>query len=172
MNWSPHRLKQLIVGKDWRLTRVAFLSAGTLGLFGAWVSYLASRGVVTQSEPGVFFWMTQTLHLAPFWEPQVDTMMWVYGYVLVGGIALIHAFFNEGYLPTLVLALSPVYGADLWLVPLTEASVAFAPVQAVLESAIPEGWIVATLGFVVGVALRQKDSLYSIRVALLPEISN
>ena len=77
----------------------------------------------------------------------------VVGYVLVVGLSGAHAYFNRGYVTSLVLALSPAVGAALWSIHGLDEYVAPTPLL-VVDRVLPEGVVVATAGFLLGLGLR------------------
>jgi hypothetical protein len=78
------------------------------------------------------------------------------GALVVMGLAGIHAALNEGFLPSLVLAVAPVYGLSLWLVVGTPGNprIAFDPVGALGRVGL-DAVMLATVGFLLGLGFRR-----------------
>lgn len=142
------RLSALALGAEWTRTRRAFALAGALVVAGATVEYLLLR---SNFESGLL----ETLHEAllldgylPEWHAA--------GALFVVGLAALHAALNEGYLPSVALGWSPVYGNLLWTIGSVEAVGGYSldPVAA-FERTFPEAVALATLGFVVGLGFRR-----------------
>lgn len=153
MQEDGYHLRRLLVGERRRLTGAAVLMACTLLVVASTVEYLALSRVVAGSSTNPLFHVRQTFRLHPFWEGGPGQATWVYGYLLVLGLAGVHAYVNLGYLTGLVLALAPNVGVALWSIHGLDEYVGMTPTL-VVDRVLPEGPLVATAGFVLGLALR------------------
>ena len=140
MSPRPSRFGQLLVGVSVERTRRAVILAGVFVILGAVVTYL---NVTTQFENEAL----RGAHRITVFNERVRT-----GGVLIVGLAAIHAYLNEGYLPSVTQGVAPYFGANLWSRTLAE-TMYLDPVWAVRRTA-PEVLLLATVGFVLGVALR------------------
>lgn len=84
------------------------------------------------------------------------------GLIVIVGFAAIHAYYNSGYLTSLLLATTPTYSMYVFTVPgpstelLTplNSDVVFAPIWAAIH-VLPNTILFGTIGFLLGVSLRQ-----------------
>lgn len=148
MSLRSDRLAALVLGVNRARTRRALVLAGVLLVATATIEYLLFR---TGFENGVVEVLHEVFLLAGHLPSRAGT-----GAVFVVGLAALHAYLNEGYLPSVLLGWSPVFGnlswtngsrsdvANYYLDPLTA-----------FERTFPEALALATLGFVVGVGLRR-----------------
>lgn len=147
MSLRSDRLTALLFGANRARTRRALVLAGVLLVATATIEYLLFH---TGFENGV----VETLHevfLLVGYLPGREGM----GAVFVVGLAALHAYLNEGYLPSVLLGWSPVFGNLVWSItsPVGIASYRLDPLAA-FERTFPEAVALATLGFLVGVGLR------------------
>lgn len=148
--------KRLLVGETWRVTAGAVLLAGALILVGSVVEYLTlSREIAGGETPVVYY--VRPLFVVP--EPSTIGLRptpWaaVYGYLFAIALAAGHAYVNLGYLPSVLLSVSPNVGVALWIIHGFDEYVALTPMR--VFGVLPEGTLVATVGFVLGVALRAR----------------
>lgn len=155
MDGDTLHLKPLLVGEHRRLTGAAVLLAGGLFSVAGMVRYVALSRIVAGSGTNVFFDVQQTFMLAPIWEHRaLVPTTWVYGYLLAIGLAGSHAYFNRGYLPSVLLAVAPQVGVAQWSIHGMDAYIALTPAL-VFDRVFPEGVLVPTFGFVLGLALRE-----------------
>jgi hypothetical protein len=148
MALQSDRLHDLIFGEEWSKTRQALLLGGGFAI------------ATTILEYSLFFTMfentvIETLHKVflldgylPSWHAT--------GVFFVIGLAALHASLNEGYLPSILLGWSPVYGNVSWTLRTLSGveQYYFDPVAA-FERTFPEAVVLATLGFVIGLGLRR-----------------
>lgn len=144
----------LLVGERRRLTAAGVLIAGAMILVASVVEYLVLAREIAGGDPHPFLWLRHTFRLHPFWEYPAPPEMWVYGYLLVLMLAAVYAYFNAGYLVSVLLAISPNVGIALWSIYGRDVYVGLSPML-VFERVLPEGPLVATLGFLLGLALRR-----------------
>lgn len=141
------RLHDLILGKERsRTRRVIVLVSGFL-IAGLTLEYLL---FVTEFENGVVEVLHEVFLLdgyVPGWHAT--------GAFFVVGLAALHAYLNEGYLPSVLLGWSPVYGNVAWTIGSLYGieNYYLDPVSA-FERTFPEAVVLATLGFVIGISLR------------------
>lgn len=160
MNGDGEGLRPLVLGEDPRLVRAAVAAAGVLFLVGAVLDYLFVWSLVVGEEYAIVDAVHRAFSVEPIWEDgwaaARASWTWVYGYVLVVGLAGTHAYFDRGYLASLLLGLSPTVGTELWTirgVDLSRQYVALTPMRA-FDLVVPEAPLVATLGFFLGLSLR------------------
>jgi hypothetical protein len=108
---------------------------------------------ITGGETPLLLYVRETFRLAGVGSHRLGGLLWVPGYVLVIGLAATHAYFNAGYLPSVLLAVSPNIGIAIWVIQGFDEYVAFMPWRFV--GILPEGLLVATLGFLLGLGLRR-----------------
>lgn len=147
------RLKRLVVGEERRRTRVAVVFAGVLLVVAMTVDYLALAYYVGTVETPFFGSFREVFTLAPIWERGLASPTWVYGYILVVGLAAIHAYYNSGYLTSVVLASAPSIGTAFWSIGGIDEYMVFTP-ELVFGRVFPEAPIMATLGFLIGLGFR------------------
>lgn len=153
MRRKPDRVRMLVLGEDRRLTMAAVVVAGVLFLTAMVVDYITLLSEIAGRDPGIFGHLRMTFQLVDFFDPPMNSATWVYGYILVAGLAGVHAYFNLGYLSSLLLALSPNIGTALWSIHGFDEYMVMTPML-IPGRVFPEGPIVATLGFLVGAAIR------------------
>jgi len=146
---SSGRLRLLLVGESRARTRRALaLAAGLLVGFAA-LEYAVLLGPDHELVDAI--WRAFVLEADLATAADHGTL----GAALVGGLAAIQASLNEGYLPSLLLASAPVFGASLWTIGsrVRVANLHLDPASAVRRT-FPEALLFATVGFLVGLALR------------------
>lgn len=153
MNWETDNLRALLIGEQRRRTRIALLAAAVLFLMAMLVDYITLSSVVAGRDPGIFPEFRNIFRMHEPQQLELSSLKWIYGYVLVGGLASIYAYFNAGYLLSLLLALSPNIGTALWSIHGFDEYMTLTPLL-VFDRILPEGPLVATLGFFLGVGLR------------------
>lgn len=90
--------------------------------------------------------------------------------ILIGGLALIHAYLNEGLFPSLILATAPYYASYLFTVTGPRTGVVLtinddlvvAPVWAAIH-VFPNALLYGTLGFLTGLgarSLKRRESTF------------
>ncbi|WP_137287316.1 hypothetical protein [Halorussus salinisoli] len=141
------RLVDLILGKEWTRTRRALVLAGGFVTASLILEYLL---FLTSFENGLIEALHQVFLLdeyLPSWHAT--------GAFSVIGLAALHAYLNEGFLPSTLLGWSPVYGNVSWTITSLSGveNYRLDPVAA-FERTFPEAVVLATLGFVVGVTFR------------------
>lgn len=156
-------LRPLVLGEDRRLTRAAIGWAGALFLIAMVVDYVALSPYIEAHYP-IFDFFGYVRTVFSFYDPFSNggmgpPLLWVYTYLLVAGLAAVHTYFNLGYLTSLLLALSPSIGTALWVIDGVWTSSGFEEQHMMLTpmgplAILPEGIIVATLGFLIGAVLR------------------
>lgn len=147
MTLGADRLTDLLLGEEWSRTRQAFILTVGFAIVGVVLEYLL---FLTKFESGVI----ETLHevflldgYLPSWHAT--------GMFFVIGLAALHAYLNEGYLPSILLGWSPVYGNVIWTIgsPTAIENYYLDPVAA-FERTFPEALVLATFGFIIGLSLR------------------
>ncbi|MFC4448991.1 hypothetical protein [Halorussus aquaticus] len=147
MSLGSDRFTDLLLGEKWSRTRQAFILAVGFAIVGVVLEYAL---FLTKFEGGVI----ETLHevflldgYLPSWHAT--------GMLFVIGLAALHAYLNEGYLPSILLGWSPVYGNVSWTIgsPTAIENYYLDPVAA-FERTFPEALVLASLGFVIGLSLR------------------
>ena len=143
------RLRSLVVGESRARTRRALaLAAGFLvGLAALEYVFLLGPDVVWVDAAWRAFVLEPNLAVA------LDRGS--FGAFLVVGLAAIQAYLNEGYLLSVLLASAPIFGAGLWSLggPFRDVKFYLDPASAVRRT-FPEALVYATVGFLVGLALR------------------
>ena len=148
MSLRSDRLTALLFGANRTRNRRALVLAGAFVVFGATIEYLLFR---TGFENGVVETFHEVFLLTGYLPSQEGT-----GAVFVVGLAALHAYLNEGYLPSLLLGWSVVFGNLSWtLVGLSGTAAYRLDLPAAFERTFPEAAALATLGFVMGVGLRR-----------------
>lgn len=147
MTPGSDRLIDLLLGEKWSKTRQALILTVVFAIVGVVLEYLL---LLTRFEIGVI----ETLHevflldgYLPSWHAT--------GMLFVIGLAALHAYLNEGYLPSILLGWSPVFGNVIWTIgsPTAIENYYLDPVAA-FERTFPEALVLATLGFIIGLSLR------------------
>jgi DMSO/TMAO reductase YedYZ heme-binding membrane subunit len=146
---AKSRLRSLLVGESRAVTRRALaLAAGFLVGLAA-LEYVFLLG--PDDEVVDAAWRAFVL------EPNLAAALdrGSFGAFLVVGLAAIHAYLNEGYLVSLLLASAPIFGAGLWSLggPFRDVNFYLDPASAVRRT-FPEALLYATIGFLLGLALR------------------
>lgn len=147
MSLRSDRLTSLLLGANRTRTRRALVLTGAFVVLGATIEYLLFR---TGFENSVVETLHEVFLLTGYLPSQGGT-----GAVFVVGLAALHAYLNEGYLPSVLLGWTPVFGNLGWSITASAGieSYRLDPVAA-FERTFPEALALATLGFVVGVGLR------------------
>lgn len=155
-------LEHLLLGERWSMTRRALLfSAGSFSVVavanGLALTFSAPPG---ESSLGDVWWGVMDLL---FGFSGVGLMIDVVGLgvFLIAGLALIHAYLNQGYLPSLVLAAAPYYafyvftvdGPAYGLVVAVHDDFVIAPSWAA-RHVFPNAFVYGSLGFLLGLGLR------------------
>lgn len=147
MSLQSDRLTTLILGEKWSRTRRALILVVSFGTASMVLEYLL---LLTKFENEVVVTLHEVFRLdgyLPTWHAT--------GMFFVIGLAAVHAYLNEGYLPSILLGWSPVYGNVLWSIgSLTEIKSYYLDPVSAFERTFPEAIILATLGFVIGLSLR------------------
>lgn len=156
---SRASLDRLLLGTEREITRRALLLA--VGYFVAISGFTLVLSSVSYGAVPDFVYGFRHAYLI---ESDVDLWMEVRfttGHVIVLGFAATHAYLNEGYLPSLILATAPIYATLVFtvpgpvtgiVVPVTEDTV-FAPHWAA-RHVIPNTLAYGTIGFLLGSCLR------------------
>lgn len=142
------RLTDLLLGTERSTTRRAVILAVGFAVGGGVLEYLL---VLTKFENDVI----ATAHSVFALDGYLPTW-YATGALVVVGVAAVHAYLNEGYLPSVLLGWSPVYGNAIWTIGswTTIRNYYLDPVAA-FERTFPEAAVLATLGFLVGLVLRR-----------------
>lgn len=153
MNADSERLNRLLVGEDRRRTLSAVGLAGVLMVVAMVVDYLALSSVVGTVNTEFFWNIRDAFALSPNpWRGGVSPTE-VYGYILVVGLAAIHAYLNSGYLTSALLASAPPIGTAFWSIGGMDEYMLLTP-ELVFGRVFPEALIMATLGFILGLGFR------------------
>lgn len=77
------------------------------------------------------------------------------GAFIVVGLAALHAYLNEGYLPSVVLGWGPAYGNVMWTIgSLSGVENYYLDPLAAFQRTFPEAAALATVGFIIGLGVR------------------
>jgi hypothetical protein len=148
MTLQSTRFADLILGEKRERTRRALILAAVFVVAGAVLDYLV---ILSKFENEVFETLNQVFLLdgyLPSWHAS--------GVYIVIGLAAVHAYLNEGYLPSILLGWSPIYGSHSWtIIPLSDLEAYYLDPVSALERTFPEAVVLATLGFVIGLSLRR-----------------
>lgn len=148
-------LEWLLLGERRRLTAAGLVIAVVMILVASVVDYLFLARVVAGSETNPFQGIRRTFRLLPFWgEYPPPPEMWVYGYLFVIMLAAVYAYFNAGYLVSVFLGVSTNIGSAVWSIHGMDEYVTLTPML-VFDRVFPVGPLVATLGFLLGLAIRR-----------------
>lgn len=139
-NRQQRVLQLLVTGADRSRTRSALLLAAGLGVATALLR------IVAPGTPGVGY-VYGILHAFTLEANPAAVPVEGVGVVTLFALAGIHAYLNEGYVPSLVLATAPSYGQYVFNGP------GAAPVWAA-EYVLPFAVTAGTLGFLAGIAVR------------------
>lgn len=147
MVFQYDRLNVLILGEERSMARRALVLTGGFVTSTMILEYLL---LLTKFENEGIVMLHEVFRLdgyLPSWHAT--------GLFFVIGLAALHAYLNEGYLPSILLGWSPVYGNFIWSIghPSRIANYYLDPVSA-FERTFPEAVVLATLGFIIGVGLR------------------
>ncbi|NEU56416.1 hypothetical protein [Halorussus sp. MSC15.2] len=148
MAFQSDRLHDLILGVERSRSRRALALGGVFLIAGLTLEYLL---FVTKFENGVVEVLHEVFLLneyVPNWHAT--------GAFFVIGLAALHAYLNEGYLPSVLLGWSLVYGNVIWTIgSLQRIENYYLDPVAAFGRTFPEAVVLATLGFVIGIGLRQ-----------------
>lgn len=147
MGLQSDRLTDLLLGENWSRTRQALILTVGFAIVSTALEYLL---FLTKFENEVIGTLHEVLLLdgyLPSWHAT--------GMLFVVGLAALHAYLNEGYLPSVLLGWSPVYGNVVWTIgtPMGIENYYLDPVGA-FERTFPEAIVLATLGYIIGLGLR------------------
>ena len=147
MALQSDRLTDLLLGEEWTRTRRALILTGGFVIATATLEYFLYR---TKFENEVI----ETLHQVFLLDGYLPTGH-ATGALFVVSLAALHAYLNQGYLPSILLGWSLVYGNLSWSIGSRTAieNYFLDPVSA-FERTFPEAVVLATLGFVIGLGLR------------------
>lgn len=138
---SQRVIQLLLTGIDRSRTLSAFALAVGLGIATALLRIYAPH------TPGIGF-VFAVLHAFTLEATPAAMLTEGIGVVTLFALAAIHAYLNEGYLPSLVLATAPSYGNYVFNGP------GAAPFWAA-EYVLPFALTVGTVGFLLGIGLRR-----------------
>lgn len=148
MRFESDRLHDLILGEERSRTKRALALAGGFLVAGVTLEYLL---LVTEFDNGV----VEALHEAFLLDGYLPAGH-ATGAFLVVGLAAVHAALNEGLLPSVLLGWSPVYGNLSWTIgSRTGIENYYLDPVAAFERTAPEAFVLAVVGFVVGVGLHR-----------------
>ena len=156
---GPSSLRRLFLGYEWVVTRRALLLAvGFLVAVGG--IDLALSIVVYGTIPEFVYGFRDAFLLESDFDLLAEPWFGA-GTVVVVGLAAVHAYRNEGYLPSLLLATAPIYATYLFTVPGPVTGpvvpvadhVVFAPNWAA-RHVLPNTVAYGTVGFVLGIGIR------------------
>lgn len=128
-------------------TRRVLVLAGVFVIVGSGVEYLA---LITGFENVLLVGLHRVFALDGT-ALDLETQ----GAVVIVILSAIQASLNEGYLPSVVLGIAPVYGNQLWTIGSLDriASFHLDPGSA-LARMLPDGAILASVGFLLGIGIR------------------
>jgi hypothetical protein len=152
MSTESSRLESLLIGADRGRTRRAILLAVGFVALSAAIAYL---NYWAKFQYGVLGTLDQVFLLKgylPHWYAP--------GPLFAVSLAALAAYLNAGYVPSVLLGWSLPFGSAVWTLSGWEVAgpIWFTPVAA-FERTFPEAFVVATVGFVIGVNLRSNDPL-------------
>lgn len=137
---SDEQAHELLIGRDPRTTLKALLLSGIFFTISLILGYINLK---MELDINFLKSLIIILHLHAG------------GIVLVIILAALHAYVNKGYLPSILLAISPSYGSFLWTIgSMDEISNIHLDFSSAWERLFPEAPLYATLGFLIGVLLR------------------
>lgn len=152
---------RLLFGERWSMTkRALLLSVGFFSAIGAATTVaLTFTPPVGETGLGTVWYETMSYAFrSTNVHPSVDPVG--LGAFWIAGLALIHAYLNAGYVPSLILATAPMYafyvftvGGPTGLVLPVHADLVIAPVWAA-RHVFPNSFAYGTLGFLLGLGLR------------------
>ena len=147
MTVGSDRLTDLFLGEEWSRTRRAFILTVGFATLGVVLDY---HVLLTKFDNEVLVALHAVFSLDGYLLSGHAT-----GMLLVVSLAGLHAYLNEGYLPSILLGWSPVYGNVIWTIgSLTAIENYFLDPVAAFERTFPEAFVLATLGFLIGLGLR------------------
>lgn len=146
------RFRAVLIGEERRLTLAAFSAAVLLVLLSAtveytWMSQCVQAEASCHASDYVLFRVSNMLEVGP--------PLWLYDELLVVALAWTHAYFNLGYVPSLLLASAPQVGGLLvWIGgDVTDPAVEL-HLGKIVTSFPSEVLLLASLGFLAAVAAR------------------
>lgn len=147
MTFQSGRFTDLILGEKWSRTRQALVLTVGFVVASMVLEYLL---LLTKFDNFVLEMLHEVFLLdgyLPSWHAT--------GLFFVVGLAAVHAYLNEGYLPSVLLGWSPVYGNVIWTIGSRSGikNYYLDPIGA-FESTFPEAVVLGTLGFAIGLGLR------------------
>ncbi|WP_435064441.1 hypothetical protein [Halobaculum sp. EA56] len=144
--------RSLLIGEERRLTAVAILAAVVLFVAAAaveytWISLCVQRRAGCYPNETLLFRVSNVLESGPH--------MWWYDEFLVVALAGLHAYFNRGYVPSLLLASAPQLGGLLFWIggSVSDPALEFHPENAVVRFPLAVV-LLASVGFVCGIGAR------------------
>jgi hypothetical protein len=142
----------LLVGDTRQVTAAALVAALVLFCFATVNEYLALQNLIQLREFNPFLDISVAFEVSLMTE--LHGWWWIPGYLFVITLSASHAYFNRGYLPSLILGLAPAVGAKLWIVYGIDDYVGLVSAHNVYDMVVVEGLVLATIGFLAGVGLR------------------
>lgn len=147
MSSHTKQLRPLILGVDWAMSKRAIILAGGLFVTTFTFRYLLFLSIFQNSG----LWLVARVLQVKGYLPT----MYATGMFIVFGLAALHAYLNEGYLPSVVLGWSPIFGFDGWSIySLADFSDVRPDLLSAFERGFPEAVVIATLGFILGLGFR------------------
>lgn len=169
---TSNLLKSLLLGEEWAKTqRALLLAAGFLVVLGGFDLILQS--ISHHTVPRFVYGFRRAFLIETGYGQLVD-LAYQPGFFVAVGLAAIQAYFNAGYLPSILLATAPIYPVFVFTVPGPRTlavirlgdDLVFAPYWAA-EHVLPNTITYGTIGFLIGIGLQ-----YTIRRSMTDTTSS
>lgn len=140
------RVFDLLLGEERARTRRAVLLTGGFVIAASTLEYLL---YLTAFENGVLLTLHQVFRIDGY-LPTAHAA----GALFAVSLAALHAYLNQGYLPSVLLGWSLIYGNLSWTIDLPGIEEYYLDPVAAFHRTFPEAVVLATIGFGLGLGLR------------------
>lgn len=146
MALRSNRLTDLLLGEEWARTRRALVLTAGFVVAASTLEYLL---YFTGFDNEVL----RTLHQVFRIDGYLPTAH-AAGALFAVSLAALHAYLNQGYLPSVLLGWSLIYGNLSWSIDFPGIEEYYLDPVAAFHRTFPEAVVLATIGFGIGLGLR------------------